>query len=168
MTKQTIVINTSSSLFFTKIGLFPHLLKYFRLVTSEEILEEVLEGQQIGFKDAKIVMQYFEDKKIDIIKTKQTKEVMKNFKIKHEDASVISLAKELDCILATEDRQIGKISMIENVKVTNTASLLYYLYRKKEFGNKQSLLLLDLMIKNGYNKEICMKIIDKILGDKNV
>lgn len=165
---NTLAINTSSSLFFIKIGLIPHLLKTFKLVASEEVYAEIKEGEQIGFKDAKILMQFFNDKKIEILKTKKTRNLIKCFNIKEMDASVISLAQELDCFVATEDRQIEKICLITQIKVTNTALLVYFLWKKKEFGNEQVLLLLDLLARNGYNKEVCLKITEKIVkGDKN-
>ena len=164
-----LAINTSSSLFFTKIGLIPKLLKNFKLITSEEVYEEIKEGEEIGFKDARIIKQYFEENKIEIIKAKKTDVIEKEFKIKKTDASIISLAQELNCYLATEDKQIEKICLITNAKITNTALLIYFLFQKKEFTNKQSFLLLDLLMRNGYNKEICLKIKEKIIqGGKNV
>ena len=158
-----LIINTSSSLFFTKIGLIPHLLKYFKLTTSKEILEEIKEGEQIGFRDAKILMGYFKQAKISVVQTKKTQNIVKEFKIKKADASVISLAQELNCFLSTEDRQIEKICLITQTKITNTALLLYFLWKKNEFSNNQIFLLLDLLIRNGYNKEICLKIKEKII-----
>ncbi|MBI2107788.1 hypothetical protein HYT54_01560 [Candidatus Woesearchaeota archaeon] len=163
-----IVINTSSSLFFTKIGLIPHLLKKFKLVASEEVYAEIKEGEQIGFKDAKILMQFFNDKKIEALRTKKTQNLIRDFNIKETDASVISLAQELECFLATEDRQIEKICLITQTKVTNTALLIYFLWKKKEFSDEQTLLLLDLLVRNGYNKDICLKIKEKIIrSDKD-
>ena len=164
---KKIIINTSSGLFFTKIGLIPILIKYFKPITTEEIYKEISEGEQIGFKDAKILKQFIDDKKISVIKTKKTKNIEKEFKIKEEDASVVSLAEELDCILATEDKQIEKICIIKQVKIINTALLIYYLNQEREFSDEQAILLLDLIIRNGYNKEICLKIREKIIGGKN-
>jgi|SRR3989338_84984 len=164
-----LVINTSSSLFFTKIGLIPHLLKIFKLAASEEIYDEIREGEELGFRDAKILMQFFDNKKIEIFKTKKTQNFIKEFNIKKTDASVISLAQEMDCFLATEDRQIEKICLITQTKITNTALLIYLLWKRNEFSNEQTLLLLDLLIRNGYNKEICLKIKEKVIKeDKNV
>ena len=164
-----LIINTSSSLFFVKVGLIPYLLKYFKLITSKEILEEIKEGEQIGFRDAEILMEYLNQAKIGIFQTKKTKNIIKEFKIKQADASVISLAQELDCFLATEDRQIEKICLITQTKITNTAILIFHLWKKSEFSDEQTFLLLDLLVRNGYNKEVCLKIKEKIIqGDKNV
>ncbi|MBI2565174.1 hypothetical protein HYV79_04280 [Candidatus Woesearchaeota archaeon] len=163
---KNLVLNTSSSIFFAKIGLLPHLLKHLKLITSKEIYQEVLDGDELRYKDAKIIMQYFENKKIKIIKAKQTKKIAKEFKISENDASVISLAHEQNCFLASEDRQIERICLITQTHITNSALLLYLLWKKNEFNADQSFLLLDLLMKNGYNKEICLKIKEKIMkGD---
>ena len=157
-----IVLNTSSSLFFAKMGLIPHILKEFKIITTEEILKEIKDGDQIGFKDAKIILQYIEDKKIEIIKTKKINDITKEFKIKDEDASVISLAEEQNCFLATEERQIERICMLKQIKITNTVLIIYYLWQKKEFNKDQAYLLLDLLLRNGYNNSACSKIKEKI------
>lgn len=166
---EKLVMNTSSSLFFTKVGLIPLLFKNFKLITSEEIFKELKEGGQIGYKDAKIVMQYMNEKKIEIIKTKKTQSIAKEFKIKNIDASVISLAQESNCFLATEDRQIEKICLITQTHITNTALLIYLLWQQNKINDDRALLLLELLVRNGYNKEICLKIKEKIIqGEKNV
>ena len=159
-----IVLNTSSSLFFTKIGLVSHLLKHFAFVTTPEIFEEIKIGEEIGFKDARIMMHYFETGKVKIIIAKKTEKIAKEFRIKTTDASVIALAQELGCFLATEDKQIEKICLLLQTKITNTAVLLHYLWQKDEFSDAQTFLLLDLLGRNGYNKETCLKIKEKIIG----
>lgn len=160
---EKLVMNTSSSLFFTKVGLIPLLLKNFKLITSEEIFKELKEGDQTGYKDAKIVMQYLNEKRVEVIKAKKTKGIAEEFKIKSIDASVISLAQELNCFLATEDRQIEKICLITQTRITNTALLIYFLLRHNKINDDRALLLLELLVRNGYNKEICLKIKEKII-----
>lgn len=161
--EKRIVLNTSSGLFFTKIGLLPHILKYFTVITTEEIFEEVKEGTEIGFKDAKLLLHYFEEKKIEVMAAVKTLQIVKGFGIKKEDASVIALAEEQACFLATEDRQIEKICLLNQIKIVNAGLLLYYLWQKNEFRTEQALLLLELLMRNGYNKEICVKIKEKIM-----
>lgn len=160
---KQLVINTSSSLYFTKIGLISHLLKHFELITTNEILKEVKNGEELGYRDAKIIMHYIDGKKIRIIEAKKTKNIELEFKIDLEDASVISLANELNCLLATEDRQMEKICLVTQTNVTNAAVLLYYLWEKRDFSKDQTLLLLDILDKSGYNKEIILQIKELVL-----
>lgn len=164
-----LIINTSSSLFSIKIGLIRPLLKNFKLATSEEIYEEIKEGEELDYKDARLLMHYLKEKKIEVLKAKKTKDIAKQFNIKNADASIIALTKELACFLATEDRQIEKICLLLGINVINSALLIYLLWQKKEFSGEQACLLIDLLLKNGYNKEICLKIKEKIIqGGRNV
>lgn len=165
---KTLILNTSSSLYFTRIGIIPKLLKSFKLITTEEILQEIREGEELGFKDARIINQYIKDNKIEIKKTKNINLIAKNFKVKEADASVITLAQETNGYLATEDAQIEKICLAIQVNILNSAILTYYLWENKELSDEQAFLLLDLLVKNGYKKEICLKIKEKIIGGKNV
>ena len=162
---KSLVINTSSSLFFTKIGLIPKLIKEFRLITTPEIYNELKEGEQIGYKDAKIIIQYIGEDKISMLNAKNTKEIAKQFGIKEIDASTIALAQEQNGLLATEDRQIEKICLITQTKITNTVVLIYYLWKKRRLNYEQALLLLELLVKQGYNKEACIKIKGKIIQE---
>lgn len=164
-----LILNTSSSLFFTKIGLVSHLLRHFIFITTPDIVKEIKQGEEIGFKDARIIKHFLEAGKIQVIKPKKTETIVKEFKIKNADASVIALAQELGEFLATEDRQMEKIGLLMQVKITNTAILLHYLWQKKEFSDVQTFLLLDLLIRNGYNRETCLKIKERIIkGDRHV
>ncbi len=158
----------NSSLFFTKVGIIPLLLGKFKLITTEEIYKEIIEGVEIGFKDARIIRQLIDDQKIEVVKAKKTQLIVSQFHIKDTDASIISLAQELNCLLATEDRQIEKICLILNVSIVNTAVLICFLWHVEIFTDERAFMLLDILMRNGYNKEICLKIKEIIMrGDKN-
>ncbi|MBI2139429.1 PIN domain-containing protein [Candidatus Woesearchaeota archaeon] len=149
-----IVINTSSSLFISRLGLFPSLLKRFKAITTPEIAQEVREGKEIGYKDARIVADYLDRGQIEIQKAKGINEVIKEFSLHPADASVVALAHESGCSLATEDRQIERVCLIGQIGVTNTPLLIHSLWKKKVFAGDQALLLLDLLLRMGYNKSI--------------
>ncbi|MBI4450370.1 hypothetical protein HY642_00210 [Candidatus Woesearchaeota archaeon] len=153
-----IVLNTSSGIFFTRIGLLPHLLKHNKIITTKEVLEELHKGDDIGYKDARIILQYINDKKIQVRDAGQKESISKEFGIAGADASVIALAEQTDGFLATEDRQIEKIGMVRGIRITNSAVLVYGLWKQGEFGDAQARLLLDLLARSGYNKETCMKL----------
>ncbi len=161
--KTDLVLNSSSSIFFTKVGLFPHIFKYFNAITSKEIYDEVMEGYDFGYKDSFIIKGYILDDKIKVVSTKSTSKISGEFGIKNADASIIALAQERGCFLATEDRQIEKICLATSVNVLNTAILIYLLWKKGEFESEQAHLLLDLLVMGGYNKEISLKIKEKII-----
>lgn len=160
---EQLILNTSSSIYFVRLGLLQHLLKQWKMFTSEEIYAEIKDGEHIGYRDAQLLMHYFDDHKIEVRKAKKTKEFVKNFRLKEPDASVIALAQEYGGFLATEDRQIEKVCLLTQTNVINTAVLLYFLWQRKEFDNARVFLLLDLLVKQGYNKAICLNIKERIL-----
>ncbi len=165
---KPLILNTSSSLFFTKIGLLREVVEQFEVITTKEIYDEIFEGIEIGYRDARIVMQFIEDKKIKIITAKNTEKIEHEFKIKKEDASVIALAQEKESFLATEDRQIEKICIAMGIPIINAAAMVFLFWNRKKYTNTQAILLLDLLIKTGYNRQICVQIMEKILaGEKN-
>lgn len=163
---KLLIFNTSSSLFLTKIGLIPKLLKHFKIIASEEIYSEMKEGAKIGYKDARMIVQYFEEGQIKIVNTSKSKEISRDFSIQEIDASVIALAQEKKGIVATEDRQIEKICLMNGTPVINTAVLIYILWKEGEFSTEQAHLLLELLLRQGYNKEIYLKIKEKIMKEE--
>ncbi len=163
---KLLIFNTSSSLFLAKIGLIPKLLKYFEIIASPEIYSEMKEGAELGYKDAKMIAQYLEEGKIKIVNTSTSKEISRDFSIKEIDASVIALAQEKKGVVATEDRQIEKICLMTGTSVINTAVLIYILWKEQEFSAEQAHLLLELLLRQGYNKEICLKIKEKIMEEE--
>ena len=70
--------------------------------------------------------------------------------------------------MATEDIVLQNTAKSLNIKVTNTAALVYLFYAKEEISKGQCLTILDLLEQYGYNKEIILKIKEEIVkGDEN-
>ena len=162
--KQTIVLNTNSSIFMIRVGLAKHFQKYFRLTTSEEIKKEMEEGKRQGYKDAQMLLLLIEEKGIDVIPALAANAVAQNFNLELEDASVVALAEEQKSKLATEDTQVEKIALLKGLEVTNVGFLVYELFMKKELDKQRSLLILDILQQQGYRSDVIMKIKEKILG----
>src|SRR3989338_2712916 len=98
---ETLILNTSSSIYFAKTGLIRPLKKRFSFITTEQVFQEVQRGQEIGFGDAAIIRSYFDDGTIRISKTSHVDQVISEYRIKETDASIISLALEDKGILCT-------------------------------------------------------------------
>src|SRR3989338_1885229 len=163
---KLLIFNTSSSLYLTKVGLIPKLLKHFKIIATTDIEKEMKEGVERGYKDAQMIVRYFEEEKIKVVQARKSKEISKDFNIKEIDASVIALAQEQKGIVATEDRQIEKICLMTGTPVINTAVLIYILWKEQELNAEQSYLLLELLLRQGYNKEICLKMKEKIMQEE--
>ncbi len=162
---KTLILNTSSSLFLAKIGLIPKLLRHFKIIASPEIHLEMKTGAEMGYRDAQLLLRYFEEEKIRIVTTRKTKEISQDFNITKIDASVVALAQERNGIAATEDRQIEKICLATGTPVVNAAVLIYSLWKEQEVNTEQSKILLELLLRQGYNKEICLKMRERIMKE---
>lgn len=158
MVKRGIVLDNSSSVFLAKLGLLKTLADIFNLITTDDIKKEIDEGAKEGYRDAHIRISLIQEGKIRIQKAESVNEIIKEYQLDKADASILSLAQETCHILATEDRQIRHISKLLKIRNTNTAALIYLLYKKKKLSKQQSFTLLDLLDKWNYNKETILKI----------
>ena len=75
----------------------------------------------------------------------------------------MALAVEKSCLLATEDSTLQSIAESVGVSITNTATLLYYIYKENHMAKQQCIMLLDLLGQYGYNKEIILEIKEEML-----
>lgn len=158
---KKIVLDNSSAIFLAKLGLYKSLEK-IALITTKEIEQEINKGVEAGYRDAFIRRDMIKQKRISVEEVKDIA-LKEKYQLGEADRSVIALAKKERCFLATEDEQIRKIARIEGVQVTNTATLIYYLYRKNNFEKKQALELLSLLSKWGYRKESIFIIKEKLM-----
>lgn len=158
MVKRGIVLDNSSSVFLAKLGLLKTLADTFNLITTDDIKKEIYEGAKEGYRDAHIRISLIQEGKIQIQKAESINEIIKEYQLNKADASILSLAQETGHILATEDRQIRHISKLLKIRNTNTAVLIHVLYKKKKLSKQQSFMLLDLLDKWNYNKEMILKI----------
>ena len=165
---KQLALDNSSAVFLAKIGLLPKLSKFFQLIITDKIAEETRKGIEKGYRDAFIREELIKNGKILVINPKNADKIEKDHKLKGADAGIISLADEKDCLLATEDIVLQNTAKSLNIKVTNTAALVYLFYAKEEISKGQCLTILDLLEQYGYNKEIILKIKEEIVkGDEN-
>lgn len=160
-----IVLDNSSAVFLAKLGLFA--LMEHPFITTSEIENEIEEGVRRGYRDALIRKELIAIKKITIINPQDTTAVSQKYKLKVPDSSLIALAKERACLLATEDEQVRKIAKLESIVVTNAGALLYHAYTKGKIDKKNTLHFIELLEQSGYNKEAALKIKEKILLEED-
>lgn len=164
---KKLALDNSSAVFLAKIGLLIKLSKFLQLITTVGIAEETNKGVEIGYRDAFIRQEMIKDGKIKIIKPNNADKIKKDYKLKEADAGIIALAFENDCLLATEDNVLQNTAKLLNIKITNTAALLYTFYTKGEISKDQCITIMDLLEHYGYNKEITLKMKEKLIrGDK--
>ena len=160
------MLDSSSAIYLAILGMLPKILEAdAELIITKEIASEIAEGVEKGYKDAFIIEELIKNRKIKV-KSTTTKERMKrDYNLKDADASVVALAMENDCLLATEDGTLQNLAKSLGLKITNTATLLDYAYGKGQLLKKQCLMLLELLAHYGYNKELILKVKERILTE---
>lgn len=163
---KIIALDSSSAIYLAKIGLLPKLLEIgVDLLTTSEISEEIRKGAEKGYKDARIIGESIKNTDIKETGVKKKEGTAKNTSLKGADASIMALAVEKSCLLATEDSTLQGVAESVGVSITNTATLLYHIYKEKQIAKKQCIMLLNLLGQYGYNKEIILEIKEKIIEE---
>lgn len=163
---KVIALDSSSAIYLAKIGLLPKLLEIgVELLTTSEVSEEIKKGAEKGYKDARIIEEFIKNKDIKETSVKKKEGTAKNANLKGADASIMALAVEKSCLLATEDSTLQNIAESVGVSITNTATLLYHIYKENHMAKQQCIMLLDLLGQYGYNKEIILEIKEEIIEE---
>ena len=165
-----IALDSSSAIYLAKTGLLPKLLEIrVELLTTSEVAEEIKKGAEKGYKDARIIGEFIRNKEIKEISLKTKESIVKGIKFMDADASIVALALEKSCLLATEDATLQNTAKSLGASITNTAAVLHHIYKEKRISKQQCIMLLDLLEQYGYNKEIALKMKEEILneGEKN-
>ena len=167
---KVIALDSSSAIYLAKIGLLPKLLEIgVELLTTSEISEEIKKGAEKGYKDARIIWGFIRNKEIKEIGVKAKESAVKGVGLRGADASIVALALEKSCLLASEDTALQNTAKSLGAGITNTAALLHHIYKEKQMPKRQCVMLLDLLEQYGYNKEITLKMKEEILkeGESN-
>lgn len=163
---KAIAIDSSSAIYLAKVGLLQKLLAMrVELLTTAEISEEIRKSAEKGYKDARIIEDLIRSKKVMETRIKTKESVKRDSSLKDADASIVALAAERNCLLATEDSTLQNVAKSLGISVTNTAILLYYIYKEGQMAKLQCAMLLDLLEQHGYNKEITLKIREEMLKE---
>src|SRR3989338_7039397 len=112
------------------------------IIISKEVAEENRVGVEKGYRDAFIRKELLGSGKIRIMNAGSKGIIKKDYGMKDADASAISLAKERNAHLASEDRVMQNIAKSIGIKITNTAMLIYHAYKKKGISKNQCMILL--------------------------
>lgn len=165
---KEIALDNSTAVFLAKLGLFPLLLKQgVRFITTPEIEKEVEAGVAQGYRDAVIRKQLMEENKIKVVAAKDAEKVQRAWGLGTADASIIALAMEGDCVLATEDAALQNLAKAHGIELTIAAALVEYLYTTKGIPNDQALLLCNLLEIHRYSKSIVIKVRERIMRGGN-
>ena len=152
---KTLVLDNSSWVFLTMLGLNKILIKNFQLITSKEIVDEIKKGVEKNYRDARIRINFIEEKKVKIIEVSRQnlEKVQRETGLKSLGGiSVVALAFQEKTILCSDDNRLENACFILDVPLVETISVIFFLHEKKVLNKAEFLELLELLKKFGYNE----------------
>ena len=138
------ICNASPLIFLSKINQLSLLKNLFgSIIISEEIKEEVLEGNRLG---ASSIQNAINQGWIKIIKGKTNIDIG----IKGGESSVINLAMERKDTLIIDDSSAIKAAKAFNVDIIRTTTVIFIGVEKNIITKKQAISLIKNLIEAGY------------------
>jgi len=118
-----------------KITLLKKSCKYFKQVfVPQEVYNEILNGEEKGYPDAKIIIELVKMKyiKVKSVKDKSLFKKAEAFNIQKGEAGAIALYwEEKADYIATDDDNVRKKSILLGIKLIGTPAIILKLYKEK-------------------------------------
>lgn len=147
-----------------KITLLEYSCNYFnKVIIPEKVYEEIITGENKGYIDIKITKELIRKNKIIIkkIKNKKFLDRAKEFNIQRGEAECIALYwQEKADYFATDDDNVRNKSLMLNIIIIGTPSIILKLYKEKIIDKEKTLLSINELRKIGWFSN---SILDKIL-----
>ncbi len=157
--ERVLVLNASPIIYLCKSGLatkLQHLQPSFRLVTTTEVYHELYSrGIEKGVTAAEILRDLFDEGVIEVaaVKGGGKREVDKQIStsgVHGGEASVISLALELDATAIVDDKRAKQVSRILGVRVSGTPAIVVELVRSKVIAKGEAKRGIERMVEEGW------------------
>lgn len=154
-----LVLNASPVIYLCKAGIAGKLrgLKpSFRLVTSEQVYEEVyLKGIEKGVSEASALRELFNEGIIEVESpprggSKKVKELSKSAGIHAGEASVISQALALNATAIIDDKRAREVARVLGVRLSGTPGLIIELVRQRIISKDDAKRALEKMVNEGW------------------
>lgn len=147
-----------------KITLLESSCNYFKkVIIPEKVYDEILIGEDKGYIDTKITKELIIKNKIAIkkIKNKNFLNGVKEFNIQRGEADCVALYwQEKADYLATDDDNVRKKSLILNIKVIGTPTIILKLFKEKIINKEKTMLSINELRRIGWFSN---SVLDKIL-----
>lgn len=147
-----------------KITLLESSCDYFKKVTiPRKVYEEIMAGEDKGYIDVKITDELISKNKIIVKKINNEKFLKKanEFGIQRGEAESIALYwQEKADYLATDDDNVRQKSLILDIKLIGTPTIILKLYKEKIINKEKAILSINELKKIGWFNNT---IIDKML-----
>ena len=153
--KKELVFDSSTAILLAKIQLLSMAAEKFRIIFSETVKEETTKKED-SF-DSKLISKLIDENQIKAVKANNSKvnKLVQDFNIGIGEAEALQLAKEKNCILATDDGPCIKVCKILDVRFTTAIHFLICFYEDGLLDKKIALEKLKMLEKYArYNYDI--------------
>lgn len=164
--ERKIVFDSSTAILLAKIQLLNKITEKLKVVFTKTVKEETTKKKD-SF-DSQLITKLIEDNKIKVVELHRPKvnELIDNFNIEKGEAEALSLAKQKNYILATDDGPSIKACKILNIKFATAIHFLIQFCENGLLGKEIALEKLKLLEKYGrYDYEIIKDAKKKIEGE---
>ena len=163
-----LVINASPLIHIVKAGyswIIEELSREEELLTTKEVMGEVLRGKEKGFTDAFLIEELIEK---GILKVeREAGEVEKIVRIAPNlhagEASIISLAKKLKCTAIIDEAPAREVARVLGIGVHGSLYLSILLFKKGKIEKEEVIKVFKKMVKTGWR--ISPEDYEKILAE---
>ena len=162
---KEIVFDASTLILLAKITALKKTVEKGKAIISLDVEEESTIKENLF--DAKIIKNLLKGGLIKIENVKLNKKIMEDFNLDKGETTALSLAKEKNILLGTDDGPTIKACKILDIKFATAVHFLLRLVKENEISGeiaKEKLMLLE---KYGrYNSQIIKNAIERIGGQK--
>ncbi len=157
--EHVLVLNASPIIYLCKSGLATRLRQLrssFRFVTSDEVYNEVYtRGVEKGVSEANILKELFDGGVIEVMTAKgdskrRVEEQTSSSGIHEGEASVISLAVELEATAIMDDKRARHVSRILGVRISGTPAIVMELVRSNVISKQEAKRGIENMVSEGW------------------
>ena len=149
-----LILNASPLIHLVKAGyswIIEKLSEDEKLLTTSEVLDEILRGKEKGFTDAFIVEKLVSMGIIKVIGIKREKEIEKIAPNLHAgEISVLSLARRLKGIAIVDEACAREVARILNINAHGSLFLSILLFKKGKIKKEEVIKVFKNMVKTGW------------------
>jgi predicted nucleic acid-binding protein len=152
-----LVLNATPIIYVCKTGLVGNLralMPFFRLLTTQEVYEEVYKkGIDKVVSESGSLKELFDGNIVEVESPKQasrTDEKYRSSGIHSGEASVISLALELDGVAILDDKRARRVAKAFGVRLSGTPGILIELVKRKVMSKVDARKTLEKMVEEGW------------------
>ncbi|HLC71974.1 MAG TPA: hypothetical protein VJH37_00160 [Candidatus Nanoarchaeia archaeon] len=162
---MNVVIDACSIILLAKSSVLETLAKWRKIIVTEGVYNEVLEGKNKKFLDALLLDRLVGEKKISIEKKLKKEVVQKltnDFGLGIGEAESITLALESNALMITDNKQGRKAAKVQGLSLIGSIETVTALYKTKRIDKEKAINTLKILKRVGWFQDY---LIEEAMGD---